>query len=137
MLFDKQFSIKRVPDGALDKVNQYGCIFIQFPTFTYLRVGYFKEEPYTLPRYATDGIILMELAKQVMEVQFYQHVLHRLGFGISSIVIGHYMINFVHKEKAMEAKLHLITLNKFKAKCDFDYREMNSKSREHLLMSII
>ena len=83
-------------DEAWYKVNQYGCIIIQFPKFTYLRVGYFKGEPYTLPRYATDRIILMELAKQLMEVQSNQHSLHRLGFDISStkpLVIGHYMIN--------------------------------------------
>ena len=55
----------------LDKVNDYGRIFIQFPTFTYLKVGYFKGKPYTLPRYATDKIILMELVKQLMEVQSY------------------------------------------------------------------
>ena len=72
----------------------------------------------------------MELVKQLMEVQSTQHALHRLGFGISStkpLVIGHYMINFVHKAKAMEAKLQLITLKRSKAKFGFDYKEMNSQ----------
>ena len=81
-LFDKQLCIKRVSDAAWEKVNQYGCIFLQFTTFTYLRVGYFKGEPYTLPRYATDRIILMELARQLMDVQNDQHASHRPGFGI-------------------------------------------------------
>ena len=82
-LFDKQLCIKRVFDATWEKVNQYGCIFLQFPTFTYLRVGYFKGEPYTLPRYATDRIILMELARQFMDVQSDRHAMHRPGFSIS------------------------------------------------------
>ena len=72
----------------------------------------------------------MELAKQLIEVQSDQHTLYRPGFGISSakpLVIGHYMIYFVHKGKDMEEELQLVTLKKFKVRFDFDYREMNSK----------
>ena len=50
-LFDNKFSVGRVSNDAWDKVNPYGCIFLQFLTFSYLRVGYFKGEPNTLPRY--------------------------------------------------------------------------------------
>ena len=111
-------------------MNQYGCNFLQFPIFTYLRVGYFKGESYTLPRYATEQIILMELARQLMDVQSNQHASHRPVFGITSakpLSIGNYSIVFVPKAKNMEAKLQLITLKKFKARFDFDYREMNSQ----------
>lgn len=44
--FDK-LVIRRVSDEAWNRVNQFGCIFLQFPTFTYLTVGYFKGAPYT------------------------------------------------------------------------------------------
>ena len=66
-------------------MNQFGCIFLQFTTFTYLTVRYFKGEPYTLPRYPTNRIILIELAKQRMEVQSYQNTLYKPSFGITIV----------------------------------------------------
>ena len=105
-LIDKQLSIKRVFDVAWEKVNQYDYIFLQFPTFTYLRVGYFKGESYTLPRYAIDQIILMELARQLMDVQSDQHASHRPRFDIISakpLSIGNYSIVSMPKAKNIEA----------------------------------
>lgn len=58
--------------------------------------------------------------------------MYRPSFGITSakpLAIGNYSIIFVPKENNMEAKLQLITLKKFKAKFDFDYREMNSQMK--------
>lgn len=56
-LYDKERPNKWVFDEAWNKVNEYGCMFVQFPNFTYLLVGCFKGEPYTLPRYPSDRII--------------------------------------------------------------------------------
>ena len=58
--------------------------------------------------------------------------MHRPGFGITLAkpsAIGNYLIIFVPKAKNMEAELQLITLKKFKARFDFDYREMNSQMK--------
>ena len=100
--------------------------------FHILRIGYFKGESYTLPRYATDRIILMELARQLIDMQSDQHTLHRPSFGMTlarPLTIGNYSIISVPKAKNMEAELQLITLKKFKTRYDFDYREMNSQMK--------
>ena len=65
-----------------------------------------------------------------MDLQSDQHAMHRTSFDITSakpLSIGNYSINFVPKAKNMEVELQLITLKWFKARFDFDYREMNSQ----------
>ena len=65
-----------------------------------------------------------------MDVQSDHHASHRPGFGITSarpLSIGNYSIVSVPKVKNMEAELQFITLKRFKARFDFDYREMNSQ----------
>ena len=48
-----------------DKVvlQQYGSYFIQFPRFTYLKIGGFEDEPMKFLRYALDYFILAELCR--------------------------------------------------------------------------
>lgn len=67
-LFDKTLKNGRVSEEAWRKMNEYGYLFLHFPTFTYMRVGCFEDQPYMLPRYPTDQIIMMELAMQLMVV---------------------------------------------------------------------
>ena len=65
--------------------------------------------------------------------------MHRHGFDITlakPLAIGNHLIIFVPKAKNMEEELQLITLKKFKARFDFDYREMNSQMKELTLMFI-
>lgn len=61
-MFDKDLHKKRALDEAWNVVNQYGCTFLQFPTFAYLRIRCFDGEPFMLPRYPSDIIIFMEMA---------------------------------------------------------------------------
>lgn len=51
----------RLSEEAKQVVNANGFHFIQFPRFTYLRVGSFHEEPLRLPRFCLDNVVLMEL----------------------------------------------------------------------------
>lgn len=65
-MFELRGSIhKRLSDKAMQLISTYGNFFIQFPRFTYLRVGGFEEEPYRLPRYAFDRQISMEICRQL------------------------------------------------------------------------
>lgn len=69
--------LRRVYEAAWKKVNEYGCLVLQFPTFTYMRVGWFDDHPYMLTRYPTDKIILIELGRQMMVVHAKQLAAHK------------------------------------------------------------
>ncbi|KAH9296589.1 hypothetical protein KI387_040177, partial [Taxus chinensis] len=51
----------RVSDEAWAEVSKWGCVFLQFKKFTYLRVVMYSGDPFYLPRYPGDKLILMEL----------------------------------------------------------------------------
>lgn len=64
---------KRISVEAMKLISIYGSFFIQFPRFTYLRVGGFEAEPFRLPRYAFDSYVLIEVSRQLA------HIDKRLG----------------------------------------------------------
>lgn len=120
-------------------MNEYGCLFLQFPTFTYMRVGCYSGQPYMLPRYSTDKIILMELGRQIMAVHAHQSVKHKVGMGISTtnpLKIGRYSLLTSTKAKAMETEMQEIKLKRFKSRADFDYRGMKSFIHVHRIEDI-
>lgn len=82
--FVKTLKNRRISNEAWERVNEYGCLFLQFLTFTYMRVGCYNGQPYILPRYSTDKIILMELGRQIMTIHAHQSVKHKVGTGIST-----------------------------------------------------
>ena len=57
----KKAPMPRLSLQAQKLIQNYGSYFIQFPKFTYLRVGGFKEELMKQPRYALDCFILAEV----------------------------------------------------------------------------
>lgn len=67
--FDPSLERRRVSDEAYMVVSKVGCIFLQFPTFTYLRVGCYTGCPYMLPRYPSDKWVLMEMCRQLISVR--------------------------------------------------------------------
>ena len=46
----------RLFEEAMEAVQIYGCFYIQFPKFTYIRMGGYLGEPLKLPRYFLDPI---------------------------------------------------------------------------------
>ena len=46
-------------------VEEYGAWFIQFPTFSYIQAQGFSTEPYKLPKYPMDKMVLLELTWQL------------------------------------------------------------------------
>ena len=44
-------------------VQIYGIHLIQFPRFTYIRIGGFEEEPMKLPQYALDYFVIAEVCR--------------------------------------------------------------------------
>ena len=51
--------------GAMKLVKEYGAWFIQFPMFSYIGVQGFSMEPYKLPRYPMDKMVLLELTRKL------------------------------------------------------------------------
>lgn len=127
-VLNKNLYNRRVYDHAWEVVNQYGCMFLQFTTFTYLRVGCFNGEPFMLPRYPLDKILLMELACQMVAVHEAQYGSHKMGFKFT-LTIGLYYINSIFKERAMEEEVRRVTMKVFKARRDFEYRGMRNKMK--------
>lgn len=67
-MFDKDLQKKRLSEATYNRVSHFGCVFLQFPTFTYIRIGCFTSEPFILSRYPSDKIVLMELRRQLIHV---------------------------------------------------------------------
>ena len=44
-------------------IQSFSSLYIQFPKFTYLRVGDFNEEPIHLPKFTLDYFFLAEVAQ--------------------------------------------------------------------------
>ena len=64
----KKAPMPRLSSGAQKLIRNYGSYFIQFPKFTYLRVGGFEDELVKLPRYALDCFVLAKLCRQLFSV---------------------------------------------------------------------
>lgn len=80
---------RRMSVEAMEFVSIYGSFFIQFPRFTYIRVGGFEGQPFKLPRYAFDSYVLIEVSRQLAYID------KRLGakgdFGVVfPIELGYY-----------------------------------------------
>lgn len=55
----------RISLEAQTLIQMYGIYFIQFPKFTYLGIGGFKEEPVRLSRYALECFIIAKICRQL------------------------------------------------------------------------
>lgn len=89
--FDPTLEKKRVSDEAYKVVSKVGCILLQFPTFTYLKVGCYTGCAYMFPKYPSDKWILMELCRQLISFHKEWMKIHKLGFKFP-LTIGRYTI---------------------------------------------
>lgn len=53
---------KRMSDEAVEKITEVGAYYIQFKTFTYLRVAGMTINPKNLPSYFCDRLIFLEIS---------------------------------------------------------------------------
>ena len=59
---------RRISNKGADESAKYGNWYIQFRTFTYVRVFSFHGYPWKLPRYPSDKLLLLELCRQIVQV---------------------------------------------------------------------
>ena len=80
----------RLSEEAMQAIQVYGCFYIQFPKFTYIRMGGYSGEPLKLPRYFLDPIVLSKMCRQFVLVVESFEVSKRASSIYFPIEIGHY-----------------------------------------------
>lgn len=125
-MFDKGLQKRRISDAAYNRVSHFGCVFLQFPTFTYIRIGCFSGEPFILPRFPSDKIVLMELCRQLISVHEKQSQAHKTGLKFLES-IGRYSVLTNPKAKNMEEEMQWNTMRRFKARTNFDFCGIKNK----------
>lgn len=92
---------KRMSIEAMEFISIYGSFFIQFPRFTYLRVGGFEGQPFKLSRYAFDNYVLIKVSKQLAYID--KRLGTKCGSGIVFLVeLGYYSCKFVSNALNLE-----------------------------------
>lgn len=112
----------RMSPGALKLVTTYGSCFIQFPRFTYIRIGGFEDEPFRLPKYALDSYVLLEVSRHLA------HVDKRFGMkseseAIFPVELGHYSCQTVSDALNLELELKKMNLPPYVAWQGFNNKE--------------
>ncbi|KAH9297391.1 hypothetical protein KI387_029073, partial [Taxus chinensis] len=111
----------RVLDEAWAEVSKWGCIFLQFKKFTYLRVVMYSGDPFCLPRYLGDRLILMELVRQLLDFHKFQQSKHKAAVSFP-ISIGRYTCSIVVKAKNVVHELQDKLKKHMKPRDSFDIR---------------
>lgn len=127
-MFDKSLQKERLSKAAYNRVPHFGCVFLQFPTFTYIRIGCFSGEPFILPRYPFDKIVLMDLSRQLIYVHEKQSQAHKSGLKFPES-IGRYSVLTNPKAINMEEEMQWNTMRIFKVQNNFDFRGMKNKPK--------
>lgn len=125
-IFDKGLYKRRISEAAYSRVSQFGCVFLQFPTFTYIWIGCFSGEPFILPRFPSDKIILIESCRQLISVHEKQSQAHKTGLKFPESIGRHSMLTNP-KAKNMEEEMQWNTMRRFKARTDFDFWGIKNK----------
>ena len=73
-------SERRFSPKAMAIISQFGSYFIQFSSFSYLRLVAFDGFPLKLPRYPDDMIVLVEIVRQAIKVNVLGASLRKKGY---------------------------------------------------------
>ncbi|KAH9323931.1 hypothetical protein KI387_018570 [Taxus chinensis] len=110
----------RVSDEAWAEVSKWGCVFLQFKKFTYLQVVMYLGDPFRLPRYPGDKLILMELVRQLLDFHKFQQSKHKAAVSFP-ISIGRYTCSTVVKSKNVVHELQDKLKKHMKPRDGFDF----------------
>lgn len=58
--------VKRISDAATQVIIAHENFYLQYVDHTYIKVYGSEEKPLLLPRYASDRLVLMEFARQLL-----------------------------------------------------------------------
>ena len=71
---------RRFSPEEMAAISQLGSYFIQFSSFSYLRLATFDGFPLKLPRYRDDMIMLIEIMRQAIQVNVLSANLRKKGY---------------------------------------------------------
>lgn len=111
--------MQRVSPEAQRLIWNYGIFYIQFPRFTYLRVGGFKEEPIKLPRYALDYFMIAEICRKIFSV-IQDNLPEEKWESIFPIKLGSLAYTTMINALEIECDLLKFNLGFYKGRRDFD-----------------
>lgn len=126
-MFDKDLQKKRLSNVSYNKVCEYECVFLQFPTFTYIWVGYFTGEPFMLPIYPSHKIVVMELCRQLVYLNERQSSSHKTSLKCSQS-IGRYSVMTTEKAKNMEEETQWVKMRRFNGRNNFDFHGIKKQN---------
>lgn len=58
--------VKRISNSVVQVICRHANFFLQYIEYTYIRVYASEENPLLLPKYASDRLVLMEFARQLL-----------------------------------------------------------------------
>ena len=102
-------------------VQIYGCYFIQFPRFTYIRIGGFPNKPLKLPHYCSHSMVLAEMCRQFASLVESFQISNKASSVFFTIEIGHYRCPSVKEALLSTKSLTRLCLKPFTSRLDFDY----------------
>lgn len=61
-----EFVVKRIFDAVVQAISVHADFYLHYDDHTYIRVYGFEEQPLLIPKYASNRLILMEFARQLL-----------------------------------------------------------------------
>lgn len=119
---------RRISYEAFKEVREWGAIYLQFPTFTYIKITGFLGVPSKLPWSPTDKWVMLELVRQLLDYHKIQNKRHKAGF-LFPISIGRYTCANIYKAKNVDGEMSKVTLQTFHPITNFDYWGKFSETR--------
>ena len=105
----------------MQAIQVYGCFYIQFPKFTYLRMGGYSSEPLKFPRYRLDPIVLSEMCRQFVSVVESFEITKRSSSIFFPIEISHYRCPNLKQAMLIREALTWLCLKLFSPREILDY----------------
>lgn len=110
-------------------IDIYGSLFTQFPKFTYLRIRGYEGKPLRLPRHCLDHFVLIEICRQLAEVD--KNYKTQKGFGYTFLVeLGHYKYKTIQDDLKLKTEIKSMDLLTYSARPNFDSQEFSLRYSE-------
>ena len=108
-------------DEGIQVIQVYGYFYIQFPKFTYLKIGGFSGEPLKFLRYYLDSIILLEICRKFVSVIESFENTKKSSSVFFPIEIGHYRCPSLKQPMLTKEALARLCFKPFFPQESFDY----------------
>ena len=102
-------------------IQVYGYFYVQFPKFTYIKMGGYLGEPLKLPHYCLYPVILSEMCRQFVLVVESFEICKSSSSIFFPIEIGHYRCPNLKQAMLTRKTLTHLSFKPFSPRENFDY----------------